>query len=183
MRYLIALVFCFLLASPQAYALYPRAADEIFLNTIPDPQLDVDVIAKVSLSDVNEAQDTATANIMQVIKTSDPRVRQGSKILLKTVVARRGSNPGYDREGIIAAKIIADKDGLALHPYTYTRDNGCLRPPRLLSSEWREQPDKVMQEPVCGFPDLKLPSNFAVLFTRPLNIEYYAAYLVLGSLK
>ncbi|MDR1848873.1 MAG: hypothetical protein LBQ75_02420, partial [Zoogloeaceae bacterium] len=87
MRHLfIALTFCFLLAAPQAHAcLWNGMWKKIFFETIPNPQPNADVIAKVSLSDVDgdgDYSERVTATIMQVLKTSDARVYQGAKIVM-----------------------------------------------------------------------------------------------------
>jgi hypothetical protein len=127
MRYLIALAFCFLLASPQAHACPGVFADEsLFFDAIPDPQPDADVIAKVSLSNViYDGSVIVTATVMQVLKTSDTRVRRGGKITMRYMESSCGPGARNGGEGIIIAKAATDSKGrLVLYPYTYRRSDG-----------------------------------------------------------
>jgi len=120
MRTLIALVFCFLLASPQVYACRDDG-ETLFFDTIPNPPPDADVIAKISLSDVKNDQGivTATATVIQVLKTSDTRVHQGSKIAMKFTKTSCGPWARNGNEGTIIAKVGTDSKGrLVLCPYT-----------------------------------------------------------------
>ena len=129
MRYLIALTFCFLLASPQADAC-GSAADNttIFFKIISDPQPDADVIAEVSLSDVNDKNvldATATATVLQVMKTSDTRVRQGAEIVIKYRESTCGPWLKNGDKGIIIARTGTDSRGsLVLCPYETLRKGG-----------------------------------------------------------
>ena len=158
MRSLIALTFCCLLASPQAHAcLWVGDNYTLFFETIPGLQPGVDVIAKVSLSDVkDEADGTATATIMQVLKTSDKRVHQGSKITMKYRSSSCGPSPRNGSGGTIIARLGADSAGrMVLYPYMQRFHDGHID-----SAEGKRfvfQP-----EAACGFPNLRLPSDFAV---------------------
>ncbi|MDR3159710.1 MAG: hypothetical protein LBU11_12075 [Zoogloeaceae bacterium] len=129
MRYFLALAFCFLLASPQAHACHPGLEESLFFSVIPDPQPDADVIAKVSLSNV-DGTGMAMATVMQVLKTSDARVRQGSKITMQFIeFISCGPDAKNGEEGIIIAKVATDsKDRLVLCPYTIQR-RGRIMPP------------------------------------------------------
>ena len=92
--------------------------ETLFFETIPDRQPDVDVIVKVSLSDVSDGMSTAT--IMQVLKTSDARIYRGTKISLKYGNSSCGPEPANGAEGIIIAKAGKDSKGrLVLYPYVH----------------------------------------------------------------
>jgi len=140
MRYLIALVFCFLLVTPQAHAcIWYGLWNTIFFEAIPSPQADVDVIAKVSLSDVNEetrtATATVTATVMQVLKTSDARVSQGEKVAMKYEFSSCGPDHRNGEEGMIIAKTGTDSKGLlVLYPYMRRLDDGQITPPFMMKS-------------------------------------------------
>jgi hypothetical protein len=141
MRYLIALAFCFLLVTPQAHAcLGYGLSNTLFFEAIPSLQTDVDVIAKVSLSDVNEetrtATATVTATVMQVLKTSDTRVNQGEKVAMKYEFSSCGPDHSNGEEGMIIAKAGTDSKGLlVLYPYMRRRDDGQITPPFMMKSQ------------------------------------------------
>lgn len=143
MRYFIALFLCCLLASPRAHAcLSPASYETFFFKTIPDPPPDADVIAKVSFPDVNGKTDKVTANVIQVLKTSNTKIRQGTKIPMQYGIAMKGGIGFSDcgpwlangDEGMIIAKIRADSKGrLVLHPYSHRPKppgDGMIFPPR-----------------------------------------------------
>jgi len=140
MRYLIALVFCFLLVTTQAHACLGYAlSNTLFFEEIPNPSPDVDVIAKVSLSDVNEETRTATATVtvtvMQVLKTSDSRVNQGEKVAMKYEFSSCGPDHRNGDEGMIIAKTGTDSKGLlVLYPYMRRHGDGQLTPPFMMKS-------------------------------------------------
>ncbi|QTN29243.1 hypothetical protein HZ993_05275 [Rhodoferax sp. AJA081-3] len=127
MRSLIALVFCFLLAPLQVHACLGLFANQfIFFEAIPNVQAEGDVIAKVLLSGVHEetktAAVTATATVMQVLKTSDARVQQGAKIIVRYKFTSCGPNHRDGDEGTIIARTGTDSKGLfVLYPYAYRR--------------------------------------------------------------
>jgi hypothetical protein len=127
MRPLIALALCLLLVPLQVHACLGLFGNEfIFFETIPDPQAEGDVIAKVLLSDVHEktktATVTATATVMQVLKTSDARVQQGAKIIVKYEFTSCGPDHRDGGEGTIIARTGTDSKGLfVLYPYSYRR--------------------------------------------------------------
>ena len=133
MRYLIALAFCFPLVAPQAHAC--RGASEehtLFFETIPNPQPDADVIAKVTLLDVSVLdfhKGTATVKVLQVLKTPDERVHQGSILSMKFGVTSCG--PNYrNGNGTIIAKAGADSEGrLVLYPYMRRYSDGHITVP------------------------------------------------------
>ncbi|MDR2688252.1 MAG: hypothetical protein LBB76_00645 [Azoarcus sp.] len=137
MRYFFALAFCFLLASPQVHAcLHAGLFESLFFDAIPDPQPDADVIARVSLSNANGEAPKAmvTATVIQVLKTSDARVRrvrQGSKITMQFEESTCGPSARNGAEGIIIAKAATDSKGrLVLCPYSIQR-GGRIMPPRM----------------------------------------------------
>jgi hypothetical protein len=134
MRDFLALAFCFLLASLQAHAcLHAGLFESLFFDTIPDPQPDADVIARVSLSNANGEAPKAmvTATVIQVLKTSDARVRQGSKITMQFEKSTCGPSARNGEEGIIIAKVATDNKGrLVLCPYSIQRE-GRIMPPRM----------------------------------------------------
>ncbi|MDR2637334.1 MAG: hypothetical protein LBB55_03270 [Zoogloeaceae bacterium] len=135
MRYLIALAFCFLLASPQAHACQGVFAHvSLFFDAIPDPQPDADVIAKVSLSNViYDGSVIVTATVEQVLKTSDARVRRGGKITMRYMESSCGPGAQNGEEGIIITKTDTDSKGrLVLYPYTYRRSDGLFFQPSCL---------------------------------------------------
>lgn len=122
MRYLIALVLCVLLVPTQVHAcLGAILEDTLFFDAIPNMQPDADVIAKVSLLDVSVLdfyKGTATARVLQVLKTPDERIHQGSMISIKFMVSSCGPNHERGNEGIIIAKAGSDSEGrLVLYPY------------------------------------------------------------------
>jgi len=135
MRYLIALAFCFLLIVPQAHACVMASLwNSLFFESIPNPPPDVDVIAKVSLSDVNEETRTATATVtitvIQVLKTSDARVTQGKEIAMKYGFSSCGPDHRKGEEGTIIAKTGTDSKGLlVLYPYMHRYGDGQITPP------------------------------------------------------
>ncbi|HJV93472.1 MAG TPA: hypothetical protein VJ572_08335 [Azonexus sp.] len=125
MRYLIALVFCLMMVSAQVHACRdPNSWDMVFFETIPNPQPDADMIAKVSLSDVNEEMNTATvtaiATVIQVLKTSDARVHEGDKIAMKYRFTSCGPDHKNGDQGTIIAKTGSDINGRPmLYPYMH----------------------------------------------------------------
>jgi TPR repeat protein len=74
---------------------------------------DVDVIAEVILTGANSAQYKIpkAAKIVRLIKTSDPRVRQGEEIPIKFVFTSCGPNHRSGSQGTIAAKVGTDIEG------------------------------------------------------------------------
>lgn len=140
MRYLIALTSCFLLITPQAHAcLGYSLSDTLFFEAIPSPQPDADVIAKVSLSDVDVEMRTATAmataTVLQVLKTSDARVKQGEKIVMKYEFSSCGPDHRKGEEGTIIAKTGTDSKGLlVLYPYMRRRGDDRITPPFMTKS-------------------------------------------------
>jgi hypothetical protein len=102
--------------------------DTLFFETIPDSRLEADLIAKVSLSDVNRG--TATAELIHVIQTSDARVNQGEKIPVQYSFTSCGPNHQNGAEGIVIAKTGTDSEGrLVLYPYMRRYSDGRITPP------------------------------------------------------
>ena len=130
MRNFIALAFCFLVVSQQTYACRdPLSGETLFFETIPKPEPDADVIATVSLSDVNVG--TATAIIKQVLKTSDARIHKGARIPLEYRQTSCGPEPIDGAEGIVIAKTGTDSNGhFVMYPYVRKYD-GRISPPSM----------------------------------------------------
>lgn len=134
MRYLIALVLCVMLVPTQVHACRGASMeDTLFFETIPNLQPDADVIAKVTLLDVSVMdfyKGTATAKILQVLKTPDERFHQGSIISMKFMVSSCGPNHISGNEGTIIAKAGADSEGrLVLYPYMRRYSDGRITIP------------------------------------------------------
>ncbi|MES2585197.1 MAG: hypothetical protein V4627_20910 [Pseudomonadota bacterium] len=121
MRYLIASIFCLVLVSPQVHACPGFLAEStIFFVTIPNPLPNADVIAKVSLLEVNSG--TATAKVLQLQMTSGVKIQQGDKIALQYKFNSCGPHHKSGDEGIIIARAVADSKGdLVLHPFSHQR--------------------------------------------------------------
>jgi hypothetical protein len=123
MRYRIAWIFCLVVVSGSVQACRsPDSWDMIFFETIPKPQPESDVIAKVILSNVNEematATVTATATVVQVLKTSDAIAHEGDKIAMKYRFSSCGPDHKNGDNGTIIAKAGKDINGrLILYPY------------------------------------------------------------------
>ena len=131
MRPLIALAFCFLLASSHAHACRGHAMeDSLFLANVPNPPPEAEVIAQVSLSHVNEG--TATATVMQVLKATDARVRQGDRISMRFNYSSCGPHHQNGEEGVIIAKAGTDSESrLVLYPYVRRYGDGRITPPSM----------------------------------------------------
>jgi hypothetical protein len=134
MRYLIALVLCVLLAPLQVHAcLGASSEDTLFFDPIPEMQPDADVIAKVILLNVSVLdfyKGTATAKVLQVLKTPDERVHPGSIISMKFMVSSCGPHHRSGNQGKIIAKAGADGEGrLVLYPYMRRYNDGNITVP------------------------------------------------------
>jgi hypothetical protein len=129
MRHLVTLAFCLLLASPQVHAcLGASMEDTLFFDAIPNPPLDADFIGTVSLSAVNRG--SATATVMQILKTSGGSVHRGDKIPVNYSFTSCGPNHKNNDEGTIIAKTGTDRQGrLVLYPYMRRYDDGRITPP------------------------------------------------------
>ena len=143
---LIAFIFCFLLVSVQVQAMPSIIDINFFLDSIDEAPPDSDVIAEVSITDTEKGSKllAATVNIVEVVKSSDARVRQGEKIAVKSVLTGYGPhngrmpsglcqyrfnhNPGD--KGTIIAKVGTDIEGrLVLCPYSNKARDGRINPP------------------------------------------------------
>lgn len=94
----------------------------LFFESIPSPQPDAAVIARVALSQVNEEMGlgTATATVIEVLKASDGRIRQGDKIAMKYRATSCGPDHENGDSGTIIAKAGADIKGrIVLYPYIH----------------------------------------------------------------
>jgi hypothetical protein len=81
------------------------------------------VILKVSLSSVKHG--TATAKVMQVIKASGARIREGKQIPMMYPNTSCGPSLRDGDEGITVAKTGVDAKGrLVLYPYVYRVGDG-----------------------------------------------------------
>lgn len=131
MRYLIALAFCFIFLSSQAQACRGQILeDTLFFEILPNPPLNANLIAKVSLSEVNRG--TATAEIIQVLQKSDAEFNQGEKFPIQFSFSSCGPNHKNGAKGIIIAKTGIDSMGrLVLYPYMRRYSDGRIIPPHL----------------------------------------------------
>lgn len=150
-------VFCFLFASPPAQAcLGADLEDTLFFNANDQPLFvdrisqkpskaqglvdlppEAEVIAEVILTGPETARirKPDAANIVRVIKTSDPRVRPGEKIPIKYALTSCGPNHINGDEGTIAAQIGVDiDDRLVLCPYSRRFSDGHISSPHDLKS-------------------------------------------------
>lgn len=134
MRYLVALSFCFLVMSLEVRACRdPMSGTTLFFENIPTPQPDAEVIAKVSLSRVNEEMGlgTAMATVIEVLKASDASIHQGDKIGMKYQTTSCGPDHKNGDSGTIIAKTGADTKGrLVLYPYMHNY-RGWIEPPSI----------------------------------------------------
>jgi hypothetical protein len=169
MRYLTALVLSVLLVPTQVHAcLGASMEDTLFFETIPNLQPDVDVIAKVTLLNVSVLdfyKGTATAKVLQVLKTSDERVHQGSIITMKYLVSSCGPNHIHGNEGTIIAKAGADSKGrFVWYPYMRRYSDGRIRPPAIL-------PDGFSMNLVSLRVGEGIPQDFAVILIGVAGAE------------
>lgn len=171
MRHLIALAFCFLLAPTQVYAcLGPFSEEHLFFDTIPTPQPDADVIAEISISDVNiraTASSTARAmaTVTRVLKTSDARVHQGDKFTMQYRNSSCGPDPEIGSKGMIIARTGTDSKGsLVLHPYTHRDIDSRINPPAMLPDGFDTRPSPLR----IGEG---IPQNFAVILIGVVGAE------------
>lgn len=132
MRYLVVLSLCSLIVSPQVHACRnPMSQTTLFFETIPSPQPAADLIARVSLSEVNETMGLgmATATVIEVLRTSDAKIHQGDKITMKYQATSCGPAHKNGDNGVIIARTGADIHGhLVLYPYEHDY-RGRIRPP------------------------------------------------------
>jgi hypothetical protein len=169
-RYPLILILCFLVLSPQAHAcLGPDSWHNLFFETIPNPQPDADLIAIISVSDKKEPRGgvvmTAMATVIQVIKTSDARVKQGEKIPMQLENTSCGPDPLIGSKGTIIAKLRTDsKNRLVLHPYTHTNYKNLITPPALLPDGFDGSP-----KPLRVGEDI--PKSFAVILIGVVGAE------------
>lgn len=134
MRYLTVLVLCVLLVPTQVHAcLGADMEDTLFFETIPNLQPDADVIAEVTLLNVSVLdfyKGTATAKVLQVLKTPNERIHQGSIISVKFMFSSCGPNHINGDEGRIIAKAGTDSEGrFALYPYMRRYSDGRITAP------------------------------------------------------
>lgn len=129
MRYLVASIFCLVLVTQHVHACLGYSLEStLFFETIPNPLPTADVIAKVSLLDVNSG--TATAKVLQVLKASDVKILQGDEIALQYKFNSCGPHHKGGDEGIIIARAVADSKGhLVLYPFERRRDDAHIWPP------------------------------------------------------
>lgn len=173
MRHLIALVFCFLLASPQVHACQgPQSQDELFFKNIPNPQPDANFIAEVTLLDISDFG-TSTAKVLQVFNTSDERVYPGSIVTMKYGISSCGPYPISGQKGIIMAKAGTDTKGrLVLYPYTNRRyGDGRIFAPTPL-------PDDIKWPPQHLRIGKSIPQDFSLLLTGVTGSESFNALLL-----
>jgi len=136
MRYLIALVFCVLLALSQAHAcLGPSGEKTLFFKAIPNPPPDADVIAEVDLLDVSVLdlyKGEAKAKVLRVIRPAAGSLHEGGILSLKFLVSSCGPNHRSGDKGTIVAKVGTDSAGrLVWYPYTYRNSDGMFWSPSI----------------------------------------------------
>lgn len=170
MRHFISLTLFFLLISPQVHAcLGPDSEESFFFESIPDSQPDADLIAIVSVSDNTEdwrsGIQTTMATVIQVMKSSDVRVKQGDKIPMKYMSTSCGPVALTGSKGMIIAKTGTDSKGrLVLHPYTYRDGDQRIEPPVILPDGYDRRPSPLqIGEGV--------PENFAVIMIGVVGTE------------
>lgn len=171
MRYLIVLVCCILLAPTQADACLGASMEHtFFFETIPDPQPDADVIAVISVSaktyDRRAGSQTTMATVIQILKSSDARVKQGDTIPMKYQSTSCGPDPLIGSKGTIIALTGTDSKGrLVLHPYTqwFIPDHR-IEPPIILPDGFDSQPRPLQ----IGE---SVPDNFAVIMIGVVGTE------------
>ena len=131
MRQLIALAFCFIFLSSQAQACRGQILENtLFFESLPNPPLNANLVAKVSLSEVSRG--TATAKIIQVLTTSTTEIYKGKNFPIKFRFSSCGPNHKNGAEGIIIAKTGIDGAGrLVLHPYMRRYSDDRITPPHL----------------------------------------------------
>lgn len=130
---LLALVFC-LLALPQAHACLGLGMSyTLFFEAGASSNPDSDLVAEVSLVDVNRDAQVATAAVQRVIKTSDGRIRTGEKFKMRYESSSCGPDPIVGLKGVVIAKIGTDFDGRpVLYPYAKRRDDDQILAPYAL---------------------------------------------------
>ncbi|KFB66113.1 hypothetical protein [Candidatus Accumulibacter vicinus] len=170
MRYFMVLVFGLLLGSPHVHACRNSGSwNRLFFEAIPNPQPDADLIAIISVSDKQEprggATVMATATIIQVLKTSDARVKQGEKLSMQLENSSCGPDPLIGSKGTIIAKVATDSKGrLVLHPYMHRKHDGRIVPPAML-------PDGFNLSPRSLSVGEGIPENFAVILIGVTGAE------------
>lgn len=168
MRRFMSLTFFFLLISPQVHACQGDNAS-FFFKSIPDPQPDANLIAIVSVSDKTDDRGAGTqttmATVIQVMKSSDARVKQGDTIPMKYQSTSCGPDPLIGSKGTIIAKTGTDSKGhLVLHPYTHRVRDRRIEPPVILPDGYNSRP-----RPLQIGEDV--PENFAVIMMGVVGTE------------
>lgn len=132
MRLLVALASCFLLLASPAHACR-GPGETLFVETIPNPQPDADVILKVTLLDSSVSEfykGRATAIVLQVLKAPDEKLSQGSIVTMNYMVSSCGPDPTNGSEGTIIARTGADAEGrFVLYPYLRRYEDGRITAP------------------------------------------------------
>lgn len=131
MRHLITLAFGLLFLASQAQACRGQILeDTLFFESLPNPPLNANLVAKVSLSEVSRG--TATAEITQVLQTSHAEITQGDKLPIQFRFTSCGPNHKNGAKGIIIAKTGIDSLGRpVLYPYMRRYSDGRITPPHL----------------------------------------------------
>lgn len=128
-HFLTALIFGLLFIVPQgaAWAMPCTYSREILLPSEAEPPFEAEIIAKISLLDYmfdGEGRviiSEVPARIVDVLKTSDPKIRPGAKVVVKFYPDRCGGGSyGKDEPQLILARLGSDVDDrLVLCPYAY----------------------------------------------------------------
>lgn len=122
-RFLTALIFGLMFICPQgaAWAMPCNYYTEILLPDDAEPPFEAEIIAKISVLGFTKENGVrnleAQAKIVDVLKTSDPRIKPGAKVVVKYNPARCG---GFNGQLILASLGSDVDDRLILCPYTRT---------------------------------------------------------------
>jgi hypothetical protein len=160
MRYFMTLVF-FLLLGPSHGHACSGSWNSLFFETIPNPQPDADLIAIVSTLGKKEQETGVTvtemATVIEVLKTSDARIKKGASIAMQLENSSCGPDPRVGSKGMIIAKVGTDSKGrLVVYPYTYTRGDNKITPPAMLPDGF----DMNLRTLLIGE---EIPKGFAVV--------------------
>jgi hypothetical protein len=123
MRYLMTLIFCFPLLSPQVHACFIGTGETIFFDGSPyiqppEPGVAAIVSTLEKKGSNGGATVTQTAKVVQILSSSDARVKEGDIVAMRYENSSCISGPN-GRKGMIVAKTGTDSKGnVVLHLFT-----------------------------------------------------------------